>query len=86
MGVRFFEDGNALDSLRASDFDALSAYGEVIDNAIQAKATEINLKFEAPISGKKTADRCACFCRQWLWYGRRYPSFMFETRLVEPVQ
>ena len=53
MGVRFFEDGNALDSLRSSDFDALSAYGEVIDNAIQARATEINLKFEAPISGKK---------------------------------
>ena len=53
MGVRFFEDGNALDSLRSSDFDALSAYGEVIDNSIQAGATEINLKFEAPVSGRK---------------------------------
>lgn len=53
MGVRFFEDGNALDSLRSSDFDALSAYGEVIDNSIQASAKNIHISFEAPISGKK---------------------------------
>ena len=38
MSVRFFEDSNALDSLRSSDFDTLSAYGEVIDNSIQANA------------------------------------------------
>ena len=46
MGVKFFEDSNALDSLRSSDFDALSAYGEVIDNSIQAEAKNISLIFE----------------------------------------
>ena len=52
MGERFFEDGNAMDSLRSSDFDAYSAYGEVIDNAIQADATEIKIKFDVTITGK----------------------------------
>jgi hypothetical protein len=52
MGVRFFEDKNALDSLRSSDFDALSAYGEAIDNAIQAKAKNINVKFYAPLANR----------------------------------
>lgn len=52
MGQRFFEDSNALDSLRSSDFDAYSAYGEVIDNSIQAGATKIYIKFDAPLSGK----------------------------------
>ena len=33
--MRFFEDARALDSLRHSNFDALSAYGEVSDNSIQ---------------------------------------------------
>ena len=41
----FFEPGNALDSLRSSSFDSLSAYAEVIDNAIQAKAKNINIYF-----------------------------------------
>ena len=53
MGVKFFEDGNALDSLRSSDFDALSAYGEVIDNSIQAGATNIHIRFEAPVTGRR---------------------------------
>ena len=44
MGVGFFENGNALDSLRNSEFDTYSAYGEVIDNSIQAGANTINLK------------------------------------------
>ena len=44
--VRLVEEFQALDSLRSSDFDALSAYGEVIDNAIQAKATKINITFD----------------------------------------
>ncbi|EXJ11391.1 MULTISPECIES: ATP-binding protein [Nitrincola] len=52
MGVRFFEDANALDSLRSSDFDALSAYGEVIDNAIQAGADCVTVDFETTTSGK----------------------------------
>ena len=46
MSVKFFEDSNALDSLRHSDFDALSAYGEVIDNSLQAGANRIAIRME----------------------------------------
>ncbi|WP_282018183.1 ATP-binding protein [Salegentibacter mishustinae] len=42
----FVEQDTALESMRASDFDCYSAYGEVIDNSIQAFATDIRLKFE----------------------------------------
>jgi hypothetical protein len=41
----FVEQDTALESMRASDFDCYSAYGEVIDNSIQAKATDIRIKF-----------------------------------------
>ena len=44
--MKFFEDSNALESLRHSDFDALSAYGEVIDNSIQANAKNIVIRME----------------------------------------
>lgn len=43
--VRLFQDANALDSLRSSDFDALSAYGEVVDNSIEAGAKNVKIKF-----------------------------------------
>ncbi|MDB2377093.1 ATP-binding protein [Luminiphilus sp.] len=43
--VRLIEDAQALDSLRSSDFDAMSAYGEVIDNSIQAGAEKVNIRF-----------------------------------------
>jgi hypothetical protein len=42
----FVEQDTALESMRASDFDCYSAYGEVIDNSIQAHATDIRLHFE----------------------------------------
>ena len=42
----FVEQDTALESMRASDFDCYSAYGEVIDNSIQAFATDIRIKFE----------------------------------------
>jgi hypothetical protein len=42
----FVEQDTALESMRASDFDCYSAYGEVIDNSIQANATDIRLQFE----------------------------------------
>lgn len=42
----FVEQGTALESMRASDFDCYSAYGEVIDNSIQAFATDIRIVFE----------------------------------------
>src|SRR5947207_3403076 len=48
-GVSLVDDGAALLSMRSSDFDAYSAIGEVIDNAIQAEATNIRLlvKFQS---------------------------------------
>ncbi len=46
MGVKPFAAGNTLESLRDSDFDSCSAYGEVIDNSIQADAENIKIKFE----------------------------------------
>jgi hypothetical protein len=42
----FIEQDTALESMRASDFDCYSAYGEVIDNSIQAFADDIRIKFE----------------------------------------
>ena len=48
--VRLFADANALDSLRNSDFDAVSAYGEVIDNSIEAQAKRIKIQFDTQVS------------------------------------
>lgn len=42
----FVEQDTALESMRASDFDCYSAYGEVIDNSIQAFATDIRILIE----------------------------------------
>lgn len=41
----FIEQDTALESMRASDFDCYSAYGEIIDNSIQADATDIRIEF-----------------------------------------
>ena len=46
MSQGFIEQGTALESMRASDFDCYSAYGEVIDNSIQANATQIRIEIE----------------------------------------
>lgn len=43
--VRFFQDARAIESLRESDFDTVSAYGEVLDNSMEAGATEIKVRF-----------------------------------------
>lgn len=45
MGQRIFQDGPAIESFRASNFDSLSAYGEVVDNSIQAHAKHIRIRF-----------------------------------------
>ena len=37
------KDGFLIQSLRKSDFDCYSAYGEVIDNSIQADAKNIKI-------------------------------------------
>ena len=42
--VGLVESGAALQSMRSSDFDVYSAYGEVIDNSIQAEAKAIKIK------------------------------------------
>ena len=44
--VKLVNDATALLSMRESDFDTYSAYGEAIDNAIQAEARNIWLKFD----------------------------------------
>jgi hypothetical protein len=41
--VPLVQSGTALDSMRNSDFDVYSAYGEVIDNSLQAEAKNINI-------------------------------------------
>jgi hypothetical protein len=41
--VLLVESGRALESMRSSDFDVYSAYGEVIDNSLQADAQNINV-------------------------------------------
>ena len=53
----FIEPDTALDSLRHSDFDCYSAYGEVVDNSIQAKANDIRLEFEEVNDSKSTKKR-----------------------------
>jgi hypothetical protein len=44
MDVGLVESGAALQSMRNSDFDVYSAYGEVIDNSVQADAHRIRIK------------------------------------------
>ena len=45
LEIGFVEQNTALESMRASDFDCYSAYGEIIDNSIQAHATDIRIEF-----------------------------------------
>jgi len=45
-GAPLFNAATAINSLRNSSFDELSAYGEVIDNSIQADASFVKMKFE----------------------------------------
>lgn len=53
----FVEQDTALESMRASDFDCYSAYGEVIDNSIQANATDIRLQFEERLDRHNTSSK-----------------------------
>ena len=46
MSVKLVNDATALLSMRDSDFDAYSAYGEVVDNSIQAEANNVNIQFD----------------------------------------
>jgi hypothetical protein len=54
-GVTVISTGSALESFRDSDFDCYSAYGEVIDNSVQAHAKNIRIKFDP--KGAEDIDR-----------------------------
>jgi hypothetical protein len=47
--VRIFSDAQAIQSERASDFDVYSAYGEVLDNSVEADAMNIKIKFNCSL-------------------------------------
>jgi hypothetical protein len=47
--VRIFSDAQAIQSERASDFDVYSAYGEVLDNSVEADSSIIKLKFNTSL-------------------------------------
>jgi len=52
--VKLVNDCQALLSMRDSDFDCYSAYGEAVDNSIQADAKNIHLIFdESKLKGRK---------------------------------
>lgn len=53
MPVQLINDSHALLSMRDSDFDSYSAYGEVIDNSIQAEAKNIKIKFNTTIKKRR---------------------------------
>lgn len=53
MSVKLVSDSTALLSMRESDFDAYSAFGEIIDNSIQAESTNIKIKIISSSHGKK---------------------------------
>jgi len=60
--IRIFQDAQAIESLRNSDFDAHSAYGEVIDNSIQADAKNIRIQFNYETTNNSfTAIRTVAF-------------------------
>ena len=48
--VGLFQSSNAIESLRSSDIDAISAYGEVVDNSIEAGAKNVLIKFSTKSS------------------------------------
>lgn len=48
-----FSSHHAIESLRESDFNSLSAFGEVIDNSLQANADNIRIRFEVIENGKR---------------------------------
>lgn len=61
MTVRLVNESAALLSMRESDFDTYSAYGEAVDNSIQAEATRIHIDFttETQSRGYKYIQRVA---------------------------
>jgi len=50
--AKLINDALALQSFRHSDFDVYSAYGEVVDNSIQANATWVKIKIDSSIKNQ----------------------------------
>ncbi len=59
--VPFFQSSPAIQSLRESDFDANSAYGEVIDNSLQANAENIRIRFDVAGGGGRADIQAVAF-------------------------
>jgi hypothetical protein len=83
----------AIASLRESDFDTSSAVGEVIDNSIQAGATEVNVlagEIELPARGRRQTGSTQitelAFGDDWLWHGQRHVAALFATRLFHSLR
>lgn len=58
MSVPLVESGLALESMRNSDFDVYSAYGEVIDNSIQANAKVVRVWIDyVPAATRRASER-----------------------------
>jgi hypothetical protein len=55
MAIRLVNDGLALMSMRDSDFDADSAFGEIVDNSIQARAKTVSIQFDTKPTTAKSA-------------------------------
>ncbi|MBT6690405.1 hypothetical protein HN903_02620 [archaeon] len=73
MSVSLVENGAALQSMRNSDFDAYSAYGEIIDNSIQADAKIIRVHFDyVPATTKRDKE------------GLKYVAFGDDGEGMEP--
>lgn len=59
--IPFFEAGPAVQSLRESEFDALSAYCEVIDNSLQADAATVKIRFDKDDKPGRSQIRAVAF-------------------------
>lgn len=55
MDVKLVKDSTAILSMRESDFDAYSAYGEVVDNSIQADAKKIKIRIFSTSRGGRSS-------------------------------
>lgn len=51
--IRIFSDARAIQSERASDFDVYSAYGEVLDNSVEADAQNVKIKFKTSLDANR---------------------------------
>ena len=51
--VKLVDDGRAILSMRDTDFDTYSAYGEPIDNSVEANAKNVRLLFDIGKEGRK---------------------------------